>query len=57
MLATLIAVYGLFMAPIGWDRALLVWSYALAWFLVNDRLKLIAYRIFDPEQHNLLRSS
>ena len=52
-----IAVYGLFMAPIGWDRALLVWGYALAWFLVNDRLKLIAYRIFDPEQHNLLRSS
>ena len=57
LLATLIAVYGLFMAPIGWDRALLVWGYALAWFLVNDRLKLIAYRIFDPEQHNLLRSS
>ena len=57
VLATLIAVYGLFMAPIGWDRALLVWGYALAWFLVNDRLKLIAYRIFDPEQHNLLRSS
>ena len=57
VVATLIAVYGLFMAPIGWDRALLVWAYALAWFLVNDRLKLIAYRIFDPEQHNLLRSS
>ena len=57
VLATLIAVYGVFMTPIGWDRALLVWAYALAWFLVNDRLKLIAYRIFDPEQHNLLRSS
>ena len=24
------------------------------WFLVNDRLKLIAYRIFDPEQHDLV---
>jgi hypothetical protein len=42
VVATLIAVYVLFMAPIGWNRALLVWGYALAWFLVNDRLKLIA---------------
>jgi H+-transporting ATPase len=25
-----------------------VWGYALAWFLVSDRVKLLAYRIFDP---------
>ena len=24
-----------------------VWGYALAWFLLNDRVKLLAYRIFD----------
>ncbi len=48
IIATLIAVYGLFMTPIGWRWALFVWSYALVWFLVNDRLKLLAYRIFDP---------
>ena len=47
-LATLIAVYGLFMTPLGWGWALFVWGYALAWFLVNDRVKLLAYRIFDP---------
>ena len=47
-LATLIAVYGLFMAPLGWRWALFVWGYALAWFLVNDGVKLLAYRIFDP---------
>jgi len=46
--ATLIAVYGLFMTPIGWGWALFVWGYALAWFLVNDRVKLLAYRILDP---------
>jgi len=46
-LATLIAVYGLFMSPIGWGWAAFVWGYALAWFLVNDRVKLLAYRIFD----------
>jgi H+-transporting ATPase len=46
--ATLIAVYGLFMTPLGWGWAGLVWGYALLWFLVNDRIKLLAYRIFDP---------
>jgi H+-transporting ATPase len=47
-IATLIAVYGLFMTPLGWGWALFVWGYALAWFLVNDRVKLLAYRILDP---------
>ncbi len=48
ILATLIAVYGFFMTPLGWPWALFVWGYALAWFLLNDRIKLLAYRIFDP---------
>ena len=46
--ATLIAVYGLFMTPLGWRWAGFVWGYALVWFLVSDRLKLLAYRVFDP---------
>jgi H+-transporting ATPase len=54
LVATLITVYGLLMAPIGWSWALLVWGYALAWFLVNDRVKLVAYRIFDSRQPGLL---
>ena len=48
IIATFIAVYGLFMTPIGWGWALFVWGYALVWFLLNDRLKLLAYRVFDP---------
>ena len=47
MVATLIAVYGLFMTPLGWGWALFVWGYALAWFLVNDRVKLLAYWILN----------
>lgn len=47
-LGTLAAVYGWFMAPIGWKWALVIWGYALAWFLVNDRVKLAAYHVFDP---------
>src|ERR1700685_4411838 len=46
-IATLIAVYGLFMTPLGWKWAGFVWAYALVWFLINDGLKLLAYRIFD----------
>jgi H+-transporting ATPase len=46
--ATLIAVYGVFMTRLGWGYAAVVWGYALAWFLVTDRVKLLAYRILDP---------
>jgi H+-transporting ATPase len=48
IIATVIAVFGLFMTPLGWGWALFVWGYALAWFLVNDRVKLLAYRVLDP---------
>ncbi len=49
-IATLIAVYGLLMAPLGWGWALFVWVYALAWFLVLDRVKLLAYKFLDPDE-------
>jgi H+-transporting ATPase len=48
ILATLIAVYGLFMKPLGWGWAGFVWGYAIMWFFINDRVKLLAYKIFDP---------
>jgi len=48
ILATLIAVYGLFMPKLDWGWALFVWGYALVWFLVTDPVKLLAYRILDP---------
>jgi len=54
VVATLIAVYGLFITPLGWGWVLFIWGYALAWFLVSDRMKLIAYRIFDPTEAPLL---
>lgn len=48
-LATLIAVSGLLMPAISWELAALVWGYAIVWFLVNDRVKLLGYRILDPK--------
>ncbi|MGB7169672.1 MAG: plasma-membrane proton-efflux P-type ATPase [Acidobacteriaceae bacterium] len=53
-IATLIAVYGLFMPPLGWKLAGLVWAYALVWALVTDRVKLLGYRILDPTKEPLL---
>jgi H+-transporting ATPase len=49
VIATVAAVYGWFMVPIGWPWALLVWGYALAWFFVNDGIKLAAYKVIDPQ--------
>jgi H+-transporting ATPase len=54
IVATLIAVYGFLMTPLGWGWAGFVWSYALAWFLLNDRVKLLAYRVFDRTAAPLL---
>ena len=53
-LATLAAVYGVLMAPISWHWALLIWAYALVWFVINDRIKLAAYRIFDKHAGGLV---
>jgi H+-transporting ATPase len=54
IVATLLAVYGLLMTPLGWGWAFMVWGYALVWFFFNDRVKLLAYRIFDPNEPPLL---
>jgi H+-transporting ATPase len=52
--ATLIAVYGLFMSPLGWKLAGIVWAYCLGMFLIQDLVKLAAYKIFDREHSGLL---
>ncbi|MDQ2881730.1 MAG: plasma-membrane proton-efflux P-type ATPase [Actinomycetota bacterium] len=50
-IATLIAVYGLFMTPLGWGWAAFVWGYAIVWALASDRIKILAYRILDPAKN------
>jgi H+-transporting ATPase len=53
-LATLIAVFGLFMAPLGWLHAGYVWGYCLVLFLLQERVKLAAYRILGREHSGFL---
>ena len=47
ILATLIAVYGFLMMPLGWGWASFVWGYALLGAIVTECAKLLAYRFFD----------
>jgi H+-transporting ATPase len=47
--ATLIAVYGLLMTPLGWTYAGIVWGYCLAVFFLQDLVKLAARKIFHEE--------
>jgi H+-transporting ATPase len=48
--ATLFAVTGIFMNPIPVTLALLVWGYALVWFFLTDRIKILAYRFIGNKQ-------
>nr|NQU92344.1 plasma-membrane proton-efflux P-type ATPase [Bacteroidota bacterium] len=43
---SLIVAFGLLMAPIGW-WVLFVWGYAMVQMMITDRVKLLAYRVFD----------
>jgi H+-transporting ATPase len=45
IVGTLIAVFGVFMAPIGWKYAGYIWIYATVWFVFNDFLKVGMYKV------------
>jgi H+-transporting ATPase len=47
LLATLVVVYGVFVSPIGWELAGLVWGYALLAFVITDYLKVRFYHLLD----------
>lgn len=45
IIATLFAVYGIFMEPIGWGMGVFIWVYALLFFVLNDFIKVYFYRL------------
>lgn len=45
--ATVVVVYGWYVAPLGWELAGFVWGYALLAFLVTDFAKTRIYRVLD----------
>jgi len=53
LMGTLIAVYGILMAPIGWGLAAFVWGYALLSFTITDLLKT---HFFSFAKHHYAKS-
>jgi H+-transporting ATPase len=53
ILGTLIAVYGIFITPIGWEYAMWMWLYALSWFVFNDIVKVATYRLLRNREQLL----
>ena len=49
VLATVFAVYGWFIAPIGWQMALFIWAYSFAAFFVTDIIKVYFYKLFGQK--------
>ena len=47
LVGTLIVVYGVAMAPIGWGLALFVWAYSLVSFLVANAVKITTHGLLD----------
>jgi H+-transporting ATPase len=45
--ATLLVVFGIFLTPIGWGLAALVWVYSLIAFIIEDQMKIYFYKILD----------
>lgn len=45
IVGTLIAVYGLFMEPVGWEYVIYIYIYATVGFVFNDFLKVTVYRM------------
>lgn len=52
--ATLIAVYGLLMPPLGWKWAGFVWLYCLGMFIIQNFVKMGAYSLLGREHSRLL---
>lgn len=50
IIGTLIAVYGIFMEPIGWKYAGYIWIYATAWWVFNDYVKVYVYKFLDSNK-------
>jgi H+-transporting ATPase len=51
IVGTVVAAQGWLMAPIGWLPALWIWAYALAWFVIEDTVKMLTVRLIRQGEH------
>jgi H+-transporting ATPase len=50
IIGTLFAIFGVLLVPIGWKYVLLIWGYALAWFILNDFIKIWVYKYLHKDK-------
>lgn len=50
IISSLISMFGVLIAPIGFDGVVKSWLYALVWLLIIDRVKLSLYSIFNDRK-------
>jgi len=50
--ATILSLFGIFVPSLDGKWVAFVWVYAAAWFLISDRVKLLAYRFLDRKGHD-----
>jgi H+-transporting ATPase len=55
--ATIIAIYGLLIPPIGGRLALFVWIYTMAAFILTDFAKIFQFKRFEREAKILVKEA
>lgn len=53
IISSLISLFGILIAPIGFEGVAKSWLYALVWLLIIDRVKLALYSIFNHRKADL----
>ena len=53
IISSLISLFGILIAPIGFEGVAKSWLYALVWLLIIDRVKLALYSIFNHRKAGL----
>ena len=53
IISSLISLFGILIAPIGFEGVAKSWLYALVWLLIIDRVKLALYSIFNRRKADL----
>jgi H+-transporting ATPase len=47
IIGTIIAMAGILMEPISWQIVVIIWIYSTFWFVFNDQIKVVGYKIWD----------
>ncbi|MCA9363180.1 plasma-membrane proton-efflux P-type ATPase [Candidatus Kaiserbacteria bacterium] len=53
LIGSVIAYFGILMPAISLSTIALVWVYATVWFLINDQIKVLTYKVIDWYKQNV----